>query len=455
MPYQPKNKEGKKSPNWHISWDELGPNGERIPFRIGTYQKSKQVANLAENKKRLAYQEARIAWNEGKRVSNQVISQTVFENKIEMPELIKTSGMGLLDFALLALQKKGPTRKGGWTDKELDVFFNVQFHNGDKKARLAIEKAQEKLKEAAGTPKFKSTYLKTFLINLNACIKFFGREKDPCSITPDDVSDFVKEMQKSGISESSINGRLDALSNSYRFGLADKQFINLPVKNPVYSNLHKQKVPESKVNYWNLDVRKLFITACETLQKVKVNARTLGKMLIVFCACGARVKELLAVRCSHVLMDEKTIYLVDVKGGKNRSRYVPIHDEEALKVCKEEMKGKDRNDFLFQWIGTRNLGNGGKINYRKLHDLFKQVCKLANIQSAGFHDWRKCAANDWAAGLHEDPIDDIEEIRERLGQIDSETTKIYLDRTLVKQLKVWIKAEKMKEWKQDSNKNAA
>ncbi len=450
MPHKPP-----RYKHWKISWYDI--NGKQKVITTKFTIKADAVALENEKNEQVTLEKLQRKLAKNKNLHPVFENQ---QNEITANDATNIeSGLGFYEFARLSLHFKGTTKKGGWTDSEFDIIFDATCGDGDKKARLALDHKDSDLRRNHIKPKFKYKVLKSFLVNLGAAFKFFGKEIDAFSITFDSITDFVNNERES-VGKSSVNAKINAISNVYRYGLKLKQFRGLPLKNPVDRDFHHQGMTEPRMRYWYDDERSSFRKGCHSLgEKIlfSENVQTLEWIGVVPWNIGTRIFELLSLQVSQVKIFEGLIELEGVITKNGKRRIVTIDENpEVVKILKELIKGKKPSDYVFQWKASRKLANGGQVNYRSILRLFNMVCELVGIHNAGFHDWRKTAAINWRVdGNGTGEILETEEIKSRLQHKEIETTLGYIDEGLVKKLRQGKAEKKAKKWKEQSHKNAA
>lgn len=139
-------------------------------------------------------------------------------------------------------------------------------------------------------------------------------------------------------------------------------------------------------------------------------------LMMAFLFFGLRVSELCHLKVEHISFKNKTVYIVDGKGGKNRE--VPMFDE-LIPVFKAYIKDKKvKTEYFFTTKQTRR-----PLQPRAVLDLVKRHAKLAKInKNIGCHSLRRTSATL----LLEDGLDP-RKIQLYLGHSTISTTMLYLN----------------------------
>ena len=142
-------------------------------------------------------------------------------------------------------------------------------------------------------------------------------------------------------------------------------------------------------------------------------------LLGVYYGCGLRKSEGASLELRDVLWDKSLLYVR--KGKRGKSRYVPMVERVRRDVLRyvqdgrRELLGKEFRSGLF--ISSQ----GGQLSSQSLYDRFKQLKKLAGIESSGgLHLLRHSIATHLLWGGMS-----LEYIRRFLGHSTLETTQLY------------------------------
>lgn len=241
--------------------------------------------------------------------------------------------------------------------------------------------------------------------------KFFNFFKNVSvkNISKDDLRQYLKYLNDSGLSEKSISHNISTLRSFYKFLVAEEyldsnlvMFIDLP------------KIPKNLPNVLSVEeVDKLLDIDVHD----KYSARNKA-MLELMYSSGLRISELINLKVVDVSLEDD---LVRVFGKGSKERIVPIGDcaLNALRtyifVYRKELLKKQSSDYLF----LSSLGS--KMSRQAFFKIIKAVALENNIKSQiSPHTLRHSFAThmlNYGA--------DLRSIQELLGHSDISTTQIY------------------------------
>lgn len=137
-------------------------------------------------------------------------------------------------------------------------------------------------------------------------------------------------------------------------------------------------------------------------------------MLQLYYAAGLRLSEVINLRMKDLGFNDKTIWVRDGKGGKDRMSILPqFLVDELQEYC--SITHKDKNDFIF----VNNKGN--PFSPRMIQKILERAKeKVSFNKDIHIHTLR----HSFATHLLEDGVD-IRMIQELLGHSDLSTTQIY------------------------------
>lgn len=259
-------------------------------------------------------------------------------------------------------------------------------------------------------------------------------------IKPMHIDLYQNKLMKKNVS-SSVAKKIYTLKSFFKY-LNTRGYIE---KNPmdVIGGV-KMKDADKKKKY-NLTVEEAY----KLIRKTEANsipsmAKRNKILMMSFLFFGMRVSELCGLKTEHVSLKEKTVYIIDGKGGKNRE--VPMF-EELMEDFKEYMKTRKGKEYFFSVKKTDK-----PLSPRSVLDLVKTHAKKANIdKNIGCHTLRRTAATF----LLEDGLNP-REIQKFLGHSSINTTMLYLntdvEKTKEKIRKSYSLAKKIKKEKKKSKK---
>lgn len=239
----------------------------------------------------------------------------------------------------------------------------------------------------------KSPYTLRNYIQANSELLEFSK-KGPDKITSDDVKLFLAEKMQEH-SASSVIMFLAALRYAFTKVLGSDPTLKIDRPKP------EKRIP-----------------AVLTKQEVKTLLDSLANkksklMLSLIYACGFRVSELVNLKINDLDFTEKTGYIKQAKGKKDRLFNIPQFLIEDLKKQAEEQKNQSL-EYLFS-------GRGDKITDRNIQKIVRLAAKKAGIKKqVHTHTLR----HSFATHLLENGVD-IRKIQELLGHSNLSTTQIY------------------------------
>ena len=139
-------------------------------------------------------------------------------------------------------------------------------------------------------------------------------------------------------------------------------------------------------------------------------------MISMLYACGFRISELMNLKISDLNFEEKTGFVKQGKGRKDRLFNIPDFLSEDIKKQIEEQK-KSNSELLFSNPTDPNK----KLSASNIEKIVRKATKRAGIQkNVHCHTLR----HSFATHLLENNVD-IRKIQELLGHSDLSTTQIY------------------------------
>jgi len=251
-----------------------------------------------------------------------------------------------------------------------------------------LEKLKIELKISKNSEYTIRNYLKANEELLNFC------KKPLEEITKDDVKRYIAQ-RISLMSTSSIIVFLSSIKYAYTniLGKDITEGIKRPKK--------ERKIPT-------------VLTRSETKKLLdSLNNRKSKLMISLLYACGFRVSELINLKISDLDFIEKTGYVRQAKGKKDRIFNIPSFLIEDMKKHSEIQKNSGEEYFF--------TGSKGPLTERNIQKIVKNTTKKSGInKDVHPHTLR----HSFATHLLENNID-IRKIQELLGHADLSTTQIY------------------------------
>ncbi len=218
--------------------------------------------------------------------------------------------------------------------------------------------------------------------------------KNPSEIKKDDVKKYISE-KISSMSSSSVIVFLSSIKYAYLNILEED--ITEGIKRPK----KEKRIPTVLTKE---EVKRLFNS---------INTRKSKLMISLLYACGFRVSELINLKISDLDFVERTGYVRQAKGKKDRLFNIPNFLMKDLITHSKEQKNKEEEYFF--------TGSKGRMSERNIQKIVKKASKKAKINKEVHpHTLR----HSFATHLLESSID-IRKIQELLGHSDLSTTQIY------------------------------
>lgn len=251
----------------------------------------------------------------------------------------------------------------------------------------------------------------------------FFKDKLITQISPGDIERFVMKLKEKGITNTTIDFKINALKLifNYAYKMGDIKY------NPVKQIMLFKKDTKEKGIFTLDETDKLFVNdALENIWNNNLNIFTLN--LIAFHT-GCRLGELQALQVQDINLQDSCIEikhswndrfgLSDTKTGK--TRIIPINKDLKLKLLNLSW-GKDDNDFIFS-------DSDGKepVARHKIYAQFKNaLCRIGITEeerfkrNLSFHSWR----HTFASNLANDNVPELY-IRRLTGHSSTQILDVY------------------------------
>jgi len=235
----------------------------------------------------------------------------------------------------------------------------------------------------------------SYLALLELFFKYF-QEKDPFTISAEDVSDFIHDfIVMNGYSKSYQNQVISAIKTFYRISgrsNLDLQLFERPRRSRALPKVFSKE-----------EVQRILNATRNTKHKL---------LLWIIYSCGLRRSEITNIRLTDLDRDRSVLH---IKEGKGRvDRIVPVSQKVWEKMA-EYIDGYHPSKYLFE--GQL----GGRYSSESVYRVFKEALKASGIKKdVGVHSLR----HSYATHLHESGLD-IRYIQELLGHRSTRTTEIY------------------------------
>lgn len=219
-------------------------------------------------------------------------------------------------------------------------------------------------------------------------------KKTPEEMNEDDVKIYLAEKLNSSSSSSTI---LFLSAIKYAYSSILKKDITASIKRPK----KEKKIPNVLTKKEILEILDVFDTPKSKL------------MISMLYACGMRVSELTKLKINDLDFNEKTGFIKQAKGKKDRMFNIPSFLLNDLQKQTDIQKQKNQ-EYLF-------TGSKGPLTSRNIQKMLSLAASKTNIKK-GVHP--HTLRHSFATHLLENGID-IRKIQELLGHSDLSTTQIY------------------------------
>ncbi|MEP7342589.1 MAG: tyrosine-type recombinase/integrase [Acidobacteriota bacterium] len=268
-----------------------------------------------------------------------------------------------------------------------------------------------------------------------AVLDFFNfARRHPAEIRPEEVKDWQKVMEESGLAGTTIYSRICHLSSFYSWALRDPMLSQVVKFNPV--TLAHPKAPKP---YQTRSVKSRSDDELRALLKVVKEKADVGSLigkrdyalLLFYLATGLRRSEVISLRGRDVeLLPETMIIGSRLKGGDYQGREVsdPAVREALLDYLSEGRRlSVIKNDGPL-WTRHDRAGRpGGALSSHSFVENLKRYARKAGIGEIHLHQLRHSFARIVA-----ELSGSLGEIQEALGHKHAATTRIYVQRIAIK-----------------------
>lgn len=246
----------------------------------------------------------------------------------------------------------------------------------------------QKMKLKNYSPKTIKSY-KSCICNL---VEYY--KKEPKNISQNEIEKFLLNKINHKSSSSTISVYANALN--YLYNNIYHKKMNIKIEHP--RKTHKLPVVLNR----------------EEIYKIINSISNIKHKLIIGLAysSGLRVSEIRNLRVKDIDISEKTIFIRQSKGQKDR---ISILSEKIISDMAKFINLKEKDDLVFE------SERGGKLSERTLQKIFSSALQKSGIKKdATFHSLR----HSFATHLLENGTD-IRYVQELLGHANIRTTQIY------------------------------
>jgi integrase/recombinase XerD len=241
------------------------------------------------------------------------------------------------------------------------------------------------------------------------------------------ISEFVGELRKSGLAESSIARRVVAIRSFFAFLEKDQRFANIS------KEILPPKVPKRLPKALAVDeIAKLIESCDDSITGIRNRA-----ILEVLYASGARVSEVVQLDVGDVIKTDEAVVTIKVRGKGGKERFVPLGrfaqsalDQYLVRARPVLLKKKGTGAlFLNEVLGTR-------LSRQSAWQIVKIAAQKSHLsEKISPHALRHSFATHLLDGGA-----DIRVVQELLGHSSVTTTQIYTLITIDKLRESYIAA---------------
>ena len=241
-----------------------------------------------------------------------------------------------------------------------------------------------------------------------AFLQFFKPNTFLEDITPALIEDFKIWLLKRGLSKSTVNRYLQALSKLFNVCIDNGLLLINPMK-----KIKLLKPDNHAIRFLEKTEEKIFIKFLPKFYFADLKKKTgsLLKLIVKFALKeGARKEEILSLKWCNIDFNKDTIELLHTKSGKKR--IIPL--AKSLKKILLKLKEQSTSEYVFVNPAT------GK-RYVDIKKSFNSAVNASGLKKFRFHDLR----HTFATRLIEKGVD-IVVVKELLGHASITTTMIYV-----------------------------
>lgn len=236
-----------------------------------------------------------------------------------------------------------------------------------------------------------------------------------------DVSKFIAELAKSGISARSINRKISTLKTYFIFLMSENHTDYNPVL-VVDLPRYISKLPQ----FLSIDDIRILLEYCR--RDSSPDGIRLNAMIHLLYASGMRVRELVSLKTTHItsgnnFSEIRTNFLIKGKGSKER---IIVINEQAKKTLEQYLKirdsfcvGKNSKSKSYFFVSNSAAGHMTRQNFALL---LKKASLNAGLDPEVISP--HALRHSFASHLLENGAD-LRVIQELLGHSDISTTQIY------------------------------
>jgi integrase len=240
--------------------------------------------------------------------------------------------------------------------RELDAKRRGRALYGERKTTTLTELVRLHLIAKAESKKFSEQWLAALEIYLRRALNVLGNDRDPASVTVEDVRRLVAELRRqsngrgSTMGDGHVRHHLNALSGVYRRG-ASEGFLP-PGYNPVASLMEKPAGKPKEARWLEVYDGALLLESARTYNAREDGTPFAYPLLATFLLTGARETEVYGLELDDVSFERKIITFRPNRWRRLKTpgshRVVPLHPQ-LEEILREHLRGPDRptGELLF------------------------------------------------------------------------------------------------------------
>jgi integrase len=258
--------------------------------------------------------------------------------------------------------------------------------------------------------------------------------KHPAQVTALDVKAWQTEMERSGLSASTIYARISRVSSFYEWAMSDPDLCQEILRNPV--QLARPKAPRAYQTESTQALSDEEVKALLAVVKAKADADDIvGKrdyaLLLFFFATGMRRSEVMRLRWGDVRINDTVTVTARVKGGDYVGREIadPRVRDALLNYLKVSSRlcTMDVETPLWTSHDRTRLHSDDQLTGHAFAKRLKMYARWAGLGDVHLHQTRHTFAR-WVS----ESTGSIIETQDALGHKHAATTRVYVQRVAVK-----------------------
>jgi integrase len=271
-------------------------------------------------------------------------------------------------------------------------------------------------------------------VSAGRIMKTFG-DRLAVDVTTADVSRFLRELDRDGLSARNVNKHREVLAAMFAYGCRGDSFAL--AANPVDGSDKRRQAPPAVLDYYEVDEVEALAACCERgehrkprelFDQAEIDARVLedrqdAEAFRLLFYTGLRVGEMLALRWGDVELDGRVLFVRRglsageerlPKGGRSRVVPLPTPAAQALRRLADRADFTSADDYvLVNRIGRR-------LDPSAVRRRHKRGCAAAGLRPVRLHGLRHAAGS--LVARTSDPVF----VRDFLGHSKLSTTDRYV-----------------------------